>query len=59
MAAVELLVPNVDYSDGIEFLLGSIDLNEEVTVNSGGTGMRMTEQRFSTSMKNVTEEGCN
>ena len=58
MAAVEVLIPNVDCLDDVEFLLGSIYLNEEVTANCGDTGINMTAKRFSTSMKNVTEEGC-
>ena len=58
MAAVEILIPNVDCLNGVEFLLGSIDLNEEVTANCGGTGINMTAKRFGTSMKNVTDERC-
>ena len=47
MAAVEMLSPNVDCFNVVEFLLGSIDLDEEVTA-----------KRVGTLMKNVTEEGC-
>ena len=42
MAVVELLIPNVDCPNGFKFLLGSIDLDEEVTANSGGTGIKLT-----------------
>ena len=41
MAAVEILIPNVDCLDSVEFLLESMDL-EEVTANYGGTGINMT-----------------
>ena len=36
-AAVEILIPNVDCLDGVEFLLGSMDLDEEVTAKRVGT----------------------
>jgi len=50
------MIPNVDYPNDIEFLLGSIDLDGDVAANSGGTclGNNTTAQRDGTPVNNGT-----
>jgi len=59
MAAYEIFVPSVNCVGGIEFLMGSIDIDEHVTTSNGGTFLgNMSAQKCDTSVKKVTAEEC-